>query len=43
MAIIVGGEAAEGGLHLGKQAHARVAARTGAWLADTPKKFASHG
>ena len=43
MAIVVGGEAAEGGLHLGKQAHARVAARTEAWLADTPNENSSHG
>ena len=43
MAIVVGREAAEGRLHLGKQAHARVAARTEAWLADTPNKNSSHG
>ena len=35
MAIVVGGEAAEGGLHLGEQAHARVAARAEARSADT--------
>ena len=43
MAVVVGGEAAEGRLHLGEQAHARVAARTEAWLADTPNKNSSHG
>ena len=43
MAIVVGGEAAEGGLHLGEQAHARVAARTEAWSADTPNRNSSRG
>ena len=36
MAIVVGSEAAEGGLHLGEQAHARVAARAEARSGDTP-------
>ena len=40
MAIVVSREAAKGRLHLGEQAHARVAARTESWLADTPNRNA---